>query len=259
MNLVINASEAIGDKEGSIWVSTGMVHGAKKIFQGTTVTGQPEERDYVFLEISDTGCGMSEETKNKIFDPFFTTKFTGRGLGLAAVLGIVRSHGGTLELESRLGEGTTFTLLFPKADLAGDAKRGEEDSQPIPHWSGEGLALVVDDEESVRTLTSKMLESFEFAVITAVDGRDGMEKFNAHAEAITAVLLDVTMPSMSGLEVFDRIRAIRPDVPILFMSGYMREGELRKLGGATDFLQKPFKLEDLQEKLRLLLDTHAET
>jgi len=252
MNLVINASEAITSSEGSIWVSTGVVHRAKELFHGITVTGKPEECDYIFIEIADTGCGMSPETQALIFDPFFTTKFTGRGLGLAAVLGIVRSHGGTLELESHEGEGTTFTLLFPCTDAAEEAHRDEE-PRGNPHWSGEGLVLVVDDEESVRSLTSRMLESFEFHVITANDGREGVQKFAAHAEAITAVLLDVTMPVMGGMEMLERIRTMRPDVPVLFMSGYMREGELRYLDRATDYLQKPFKIEDLQEKLRLLL------
>lgn len=254
MNLVINASEAITGSEGSIWVSTGVVHRAKELFRGISETGKPDESDYVFIEIADTGCGMSEETKSRIFDPFFTTKFTGRGLGLAAVLGIVRGHGGTLELESREGEGTTFTLLFPCAGLADEPVQvAEESAVATPHWSGEGLVLIVDDEEAVRALTSRMLESFEFRVITANDGREGVEKFASNAEAITAVLLDVTMPHMSGLEVHDRIRMIRPDVPILFMSGYMREGELRNFDRATDFLQKPFRIEELQEKLRLLL------
>ena len=255
MNLVINASEAITANEGSIWVSTGVVHRAKELFRGITVTGEPEERDYVFIEIADTGCGMSPETQNRIFDPFFTTKFTGRGLGLAAVLGIVRSHGGTLELESHEGEGTTFTLLFPCAEAAEEPPPQEEDT--TPRWCGEGLILVVDDEESVRTLTSRMLESFQFHVITAADGRDGMEKFEAHIDAITAVLLDVTMPVMGGREVLERIRAMRPGMPVLFMSGYMPEGELRHLDRATDFLQKPFKIEDLQEKLHLLLTEPA--
>ncbi|MDD5350661.1 MAG: ATP-binding protein [Chthoniobacteraceae bacterium] len=255
MNLVINASEAITANEGSIWVSTGVVHRAKELFRGITETGKPEECDYVFIEIADNGCGMSEETQSRIFDPFFTTKFTGRGLGLAAVLGIVRSHGGTLELQSREGEGTTFTLLFPCAEAAEElgVHANETAAGGSPHWSGEGLVLVVDDEETVRSLTKRMLESFEFRVITANDGREGVEQFDANAEAITAVLLDVTMPLMGGMEALERIRAIRPDVPVLFMSGYMREGELRNLDRATDFLQKPFKMEDLQEKLRLLL------
>jgi len=255
MNLVINASEAITANEGSIWVSTGVIHRAKELFRGITETGKPEECDYVFIEIADNGCGMSEETQSRIFDPFFTTKFTGRGLGLAAVLGIVRSHGGTLELQSREEEGTTFTLLFPCAE--GDDELDLLDDAAVaggtPHWSGEGLVLVVDDEETVRSLTTRMLESFEFRVITAADGREGVEKFAAHAGAITAVLLDVTMPLMGGMEVLERIRVIRPDVPVLFMSGYMREGQLRNLDRATDFLQKPFKIEELQEKLRLLL------
>ena len=173
MNLIINASEAIGDNEGCIWVSTGVVR-AKHLFQGTAITGQPEEKDYVFIEIADTGCGMSPETKARIFDPFFTTKFTGRGLGLAAVLGIVRSHGGTLELDTHVGEGTTFTLLFPRAGSGGEQHR-EEDSSGPTHWRGDGLILVADDEESVRTLTTRMLQAFDFHVITACDGKDAVK------------------------------------------------------------------------------------
>jgi two-component system cell cycle sensor histidine kinase/response regulator CckA len=253
VNLIINASEAIVDKEGSIWVSTGVVHGAKHLFEGMTVTGRPQERDYVFVSIADTGCGMDEETRARIFDPFFTTKFTGRGLGLAAVLGIVRSHDGTLELTSNEGEGTTFTLLFPRAESRGQVALRDDEPAATPCWSGEGLVLVVDDEESVRTLMSRMLESFQFHVMEAVDGRDAVEKFSAHADAITAVLLDVTMPVMSGLEAYDQIRRLKPDVPVLFMSGYMSEGELKNMTGATDFIQKPFKLDEFQSKLRLLL------
>jgi len=254
MNLIINASEAIGDRDGSIWVSTGVVHGAKDLFVGTSVTEQPGARDYVFLEVADSGQGMDEETQKRLFDPFFTTKFTGRGLGLAAVLGIVRSHEGTLELTSQPGEGTTFTILFPKADGA-DLLDLDDDGESgmMAHWSGDGLILVIDDEESVRSLAGQMLESFHFQVIDAVNGRDGVEKFRRCPHAVTAVLLDVTMPVMGGLEAYAKIREIRGDVPVLFMSGYMREGELRNLDGLTEFLQKPFKIEDLQAKLRLLL------
>jgi CheY-like chemotaxis protein len=135
----------------------------------------------------------------------------------------------------------------------------EDEPPAVPCWSGEGLVLVVDDEESVRTLMSRMLESFDFHVIEAVDGRDAVEKFSAHAEAITAVLLDVTMPVMSGLEAFKQIRHLKPDVPVLFMSGYMSEGELRNLNGATDFIQKPFKLDEFQSKLRMLLSPATES
>jgi len=257
VNLIINASEAITDKEGSIWVSTGVVHGAKHLFEGITVTGRPRERDYVFVSIADTGCGMDEETRARIFDPFFTTKFTGRGLGLAAVLGIMRSHDGTLELTTSVGEGTTFTLLFPKAEIMDHSFR-EEEPTAVPCWSGEGLAMVVDDEESVRTLMARMLESFQFRVLEAVDGRDAVEKFTASPGEVSVILLDVTMPVMSGLEAFDHIRAIRPDVPVLFMSGYMSDGELRNRDGATDFIQKPFKLDEFQAKLRILLAATSE-
>lgn len=252
MNLIINASEAIGNKEGSIWVSTGMVHGAKKLFRGTHVTGEPQERDYIFVSITDTGCGMDEETRAKLFDPFFTTKFTGRGLGLAAVLGIVRGHGGTLELTSKVGEGTTFTLLFPKAEVDEPPMRDEEPPAEST-WNAKGLLLVVDDEESVRTLTRHMVESFCFRVQEAANGREAVEQFMTQPQAFTAILMDVTMPVMSGLEAYRQIRAIRPDIPVLFLSGYMRDGELQTLKGATDFLHKPFKIEDLKEKLRGLV------
>ncbi len=257
MNLIINASEAIGDKEGSIWVSTGVVHGAKHLFEGITITGRPQERDYVFISIADTGCGMTEDTRARIFDPFYTTKFTGRGLGLAAVLGIVRGHDGTLELSTRVSEGTTFTLLLPKAEMSGPPMPSVEEPLFSADWRGEGVVLVVDDEESVRTLMRKMLEGLGFQVMEACDGRDAVDQFSAGSDAVTAVLLDVTMPVMSGLEAFEIIRTLRPDVPVLFMSGYMSEGELRDTIGATDFIQKPFRLEEFQAKLRTLLKAHG--
>jgi len=257
MNLIINASEAIGNKEGSIWVSTGTVHGAKKLFRGTPVTGEPQERDYIFVSITDTGCGMDEETRAKLFDPFFTTKFTGRGLGLAAVLGIVRGHGGTLELTSKVGEGTTFTLLFPKAEI--DELPGRDEEPAVePAWNAKGLLLVVDDEESVRTLTRHMVESFCFRVQEAANGREAIEQFKEKPQAFTAILMDVTMPVMSGMEAYKQIRAVRPDIPVLFLSGYMRDGELQTLNGATDFLHKPFKIDDLKGKLRSLISPAGE-
>jgi CheY-like chemotaxis protein len=253
MNLVINASEAIGDKSGFISVNTGLTRADRAYLAGAYFARDLPEGDYVSLEISDNGGGMSPEVLAKIFDPFFTTKFTGRGLGLAAVLGIVRGHKGALKVFSEEGWGTTFKILLPCAE--GLAEEVAPAAPGLADWRGSGHVLVVDDEETVRVTTARMLEASGFTTTLADNGRTGVEEFTATPDDYSLVVLDLTMPHMDGDEAFRAIRAIRPDARVLLMSGFNeQEATARFTGkGLAGFLQKPFTMPALREKLQEIL------
>ncbi|HEY1170091.1 MAG TPA: CHASE domain-containing protein [Verrucomicrobiae bacterium] len=257
MNLVINASDAIGEHSGSITVATGVMRADRAYLGGTHLAPDLPEGNYIYIEISDTGCGMSKETLTRIFDPFFTTKFTGRGLGLAAVQGIVRAHKGALKVYSEEGRGTTFRLLLPSA--SGPAAPLEFPAPQKEEWSGNGTALVVDDEQSVRMVSARLLESFGFSVITASDGRDAVQKYIQQGRIITLVLMDLTMPNMDGEQAFRELRKLNPEVKVLMMSGFNEQDTINRFTGKglAGFIQKPFKREELQAKLRGILEGKA--
>lgn len=253
MNLVVNASDAIGEREGTIAISTSVVHASTELLRDTFLAPDLPPGDYVSIEVQDTGGGMSPETLGRIFDPFFTTKFTGRGLGLAAVLGIMRGHRGAIRVVSTEGVGTTFTLLLP----ATAATPVPDESAPAtPTWRGSGTVLVVDDEPTVRSVTARALRAFGFTVIEASDGIEGVEQYTAHAAEIVAVLLDMTMPRMNGVEAHQRIRALRSDVPLIMMSGFSEQDAMERLAGDaySGFVQKPFELAVLRSTLRKFVD-----
>ena len=253
-NLITNASEAIGEKSGFVVISTGVMDCDRKILGMSRLPKSQKEGKYVFLKVEDTGCGMEKETIEKLFDPFFTTKFTGRGLGLSAVLGIVRGHNGAIMVESELGHGTTFMVLFPAANLSDQDTCSE--SYLEEDWKGEGLILVVDDEKTVLTVTKKMLESMGFTVLTAENGREGVEIFRKHKDEIDCVILDFTMPYMNGDEVFDIICGLREDVKILIASGYSQEDVIGRFSGKqpSGYLKKPYRSNVLASKLKELLE-----
>jgi CheY-like chemotaxis protein len=213
--------------------------------------GRPGE--YVRVEVADNGCGIESATLERIFDPFFTTKSAGRGIGLSAVLGIVRSHHGVLNVDSRPGKGTTFQLFFPvaKDQSAGDAKA----SLSAKGWRGTGKVLIVDDEDTVRTVAARILEAFGFTPLLACDGREALEHFQAARSEIVAVLLDRTMPHMDGEETFGRILEIDPSAKVILMSGFAEEEALNRFSGKglAGFLQKPFTPDGLAAKLEPLL------
>ena len=259
MNLVINASEAIGDRGGIINLSTGLTNfkGEHLVGSGAFVSQEMPDGDCVYLEVSDNGSGMSSETRARIFDPFFTTKFAGRGLGLAAVLGIVRGHKGALKIDSELGRGTTFRILFPSTD-------GDAESEPHPggagvRWHGQGCVLVVDDEETVRSTATLMLRKLGFEVVERSDGSQAVDAFRAEPDRFALVLMDLTMPRMSGDQAFTEIRRVRPDLGILLMSGYNElEATSRFTGqGMAHFIQKPFEFEQLSKAVQSMLSPGA--
>ena len=253
MNLVINASEAIGSQSGNVHISTGLDRVDRAYLDDTFLAPELPEGDYVRLEVADNGQGMMPDTVAKIFDPFFSTKFTGRGLGLAAVLGIVRGHKGALKVYSEPGKGTSFKILLPCA--------GAPESAPVvvesapDDWRGSGAVLVVDDEDTVRLTAARMLQSLGFTVITATNGREGVECFRAGAGEIRAVLLDLTMPHLDGEGAFRELRILRPDVPVLLMSGFNEQEAINRFigQGLAGFLQKPFRLEGLRARLKEIL------
>ena len=253
MNLITNASDALGDQDGSIQVSSGIMECDRVNLSESYLDDNLPEGRYVYLEVSDTGCGMDAETRSRIFDPFFTTKVLGRGLGLAAVLGIVRGHKGAIKVYSEPGKGTTFKILFPAVDWTPvDRTRSAEQRMPPPMG---GTALLVDDDESVLNVASLMLERLGFTVLTASDGQNGLEVFRERAAEIDCVLLDLSMPRLSGEEVFREMRRIRGDVRVILSSGYNEhEVTQRFVGqGLAGFVQKPYTLEKLREILRRVL------
>ncbi len=257
MNLILNAAEAIGDASGIVTVATGAVEADRDYLATSYLHERPPEGLYVFLEVSDTGCGMDAPTREKIFDPFFTTKFTGRGLGLAAVLGIVRAHQGSIKVYSEPGRGSTFKVLLPAS--AGLLVEQSPAAPAQNAWRGQGTVLVVDDEPTVRAVAKRVLEQQGFGVRTAVDGEEGVEMFKQWQAEIELVLLDMTMPKLNGEEAYREMRRVRPDVCVVLSSGYNEHDATTRFTGKglAGFLQKPYSPAELLAKVRGVLDSSA--
>jgi CheY-like chemotaxis protein len=235
-------------------ISTGAMTVDRAYLAGTYMDNGLEEGRYIYLEVADTGPGMEEETRAKIFDPFFTTKFTGRGLGLAAVLGIVRGHQGAIRVESQPGRGTSFKVLFPAVEEVAGSPRTEPPRDELS-FRGSGRILVVDDEEMVRGVARLSLETVGYEVLTAEDGEQALQLYRQEGGSIDAVLLDMTMPKKGGEEVFREIRSLAPGARIVLSSGFSEQDTLDRLKDpAPDaFLQKPFQPQDLIRVVRRLL------
>lgn len=261
MNLLTNASEALGDHPGLIHVSAGTMDcDHEYLNQGMVSSTGPEnmleEGPYVYFEIADNGCGMDEATRAKIFEPFFTTKFTGRGLGMAAVLGIVHGHHGTIRVSSAPNKGSLFRVLFPQGatSIAGVMPSTQQSSAP-KDWRSQGTVLIVDDEEGVCAVGKEMLQHFGFDVLSASNGTQAIEIFLKHADAISCVLLDLTMPDLDGEQVFQELKKMDSEVKVILTSGYNRDDIAKRFQeqGLSGFLQKPFDLDSLQSQLAKVL------
>lgn len=258
MNLITNASEAIGDRSGVISISAGAMRCNRTYLRDTFLGESLKEGMYLYIEVADTGCGMDKKTVELMFEPFFTTKFTGRGLGMAAVLGIMRGHKGAIKIYSELGKGTTIKLLFPALDsIKALPKLSEADKSIAKEDSiGRGTVLLVDDEEAILAIVGEMLELFGFKVITASNGREAVEIYKQRKDEISCVLLDLTMPHMDGEEAFRELRQINKNVRVIISSGFnQQEVTQRFLGkGLAGFIEKPYQMKALKKKLKEVLD-----
>jgi len=260
MNLITNASDALGDTNGTITLRTGVLRPEEiqEAQSGSPVLNgnpKPSAELYVYLEVTDSGGGMTPDTLQRIFDPFFSTKYAGRGLGLAAVMGIVQSHRGLIRIRTEPGQGTSFRVLFPA--VAGKVRPPSGPNAARTQWRGQGTILVVEDEEGVRDVADRILQDFGFETMLAVDGRDALDMMEHSGDQVTAVLMDLSMPRMGGQEALRRLRETWPDLPVIMMSGYTEEsvaGQFSDSGPRiTPFLQKPFLADDLIGVIRRTL------
>jgi len=251
MNLVLNAAEAIGSDEGEVRIRTGLLAATRADVLAWIGAHRLEPGPFVWLEVADSGCGMDEETQRRIFDPFFTTKQSGHGLGLSAVLGLVRGHGGGISLTSRPGVGTTIRVFLPAAEPAATAEAPLASSAtPL-----RATLLVVDDEPLIRRAVKRILSSSHCRVLEACDGLDAVETFRRHPERIDLVLLDLNMPRAGGEEALRLLRELQPDLPVLLSSGYDGVELAQRLGDerCTAFIAKPYLESELRARIEALL------
>ena len=251
MNLITNASDSIGDSSGRIIITTGVQECDSQCLKRSRIEDVPPAGRFVFLEVSDTGCGMDEQTQQRLFDPFFTTKAPGRGLGMSAILGIVRGHGGAIFVESGPGRGTSIRILFPALENIRAESGAAADTRVAGVPLASGTVLVVDDEEIVRMVCKEMVEAMGLSVLTAVDGRDAVDVFTRHADSISHVILDLSMPNMDGMAAFTELVRIKPGVKVVMSSGYDEQESLQRMSGRgiAGFIQKPYSLTNLREAL----------
>ncbi len=256
MNLIINASEAIGNEQGEVKVSlttTTVIAGqTEKDYHGTAIP----QGVYVCLEVTDTGCGMDEETKWRIFEPFYTTKFTGRGLGMSAVLGIINSHKGALQLFSQLGQGTTFKVYLPAQTSNSAGEEDQNQSVTSVQWQGSGTILLVEDEKQLRFLAKSMLEMFGFTVLEAANGREALEMYQKNAEEVTLVMTEMGMPVMDGYALIPALKQFNPKLPIIVSSGFGDADVSSRIGSdnIAGIISKPYNPSQLREILKRVIE-----
>lgn len=257
MNLVANASDAVGENFGVITISTGLFEANSDYLANCMVSDAASPGEFVFIDVTDNGLGMTNEVMQRVFDPFFTTKTNGKGLGLSSVLGIIRGHRGAIHVSSERGIGTSFRVLLPPAGSGLESAPNKTPQESEAQRAGK--ILVVDDEESIRTVTKSLLEKLGYEVIVAKDGYAGIEAYKVHWESIRAVLLDMTMPGIKGNVVFREIRRIDPNARIILMSGYTAVALDKDITARENvpFLAKPFKLSELKATLEKALTKGA--
>ncbi len=241
MNLILNGAQAMPNGSGNIWAETRLVNLSGEQCFGTRhlPAGQ-----YVCCAVRDDGSGMSDEVKRRIFDPFFTTKENGSGLGLAAVSGIIHGHGGGLRVNSELGVGTSFEFLLPLVKCSNSISQVDT---PAEQLVTSGTVLLVDDERIIADAVEDILSLYDVELLYANRGESGIHCYQANRANINVVLLDLTMPGMSGTKVFHKLRSLDPTLPIIISSGYSRDVEAQKIidAGSADFLPKPYNISDL--------------
>ncbi len=247
LNLVTNGGEAIGERGGTLTVKTGVRDCDARLLAASRIDRKPEPGRFAFLEVRDSGSGMDAEVVRRLFDPFFSTKFTGRGLGLPVVYGIIRAHGGAILLETSPGIGTAITVLIPAVPTPAAGREVAASSA--------GTILIVDDEPVVIEVCGRMLRRLGYDVVTAADGVAALQLFDRHRAAVRCVILDLTMPRMDGVEAFRELRRRDCSVPVLLASGYSEPIATEDLigEGLAGFVQKPFQLTDLKRKLEAAL------
>jgi PAS domain S-box-containing protein len=255
-DVVTNAMEATADDDRRITIRTGSGHFDAAYFEGCVAYEPLPPGDYTYFEVEDNGIGMNAQTLEKVFDPFFTTKFTGRGLGLAAAVGIIRAHQGTIAFTSRPDRGTTVTVLFPSVPAPAARSRAPRET-PIPRRDTCNAVLLVDDEPMVIEVGEMMLEAIGFDIVTAKDGIEALEQLKRHRAEIALIILDLTMPRMDGFEAFHEITRTTPEIPIIIASGYTR-GQVRQQFREHEpaaYLKKPFRVDQLADTIRQVLPT----
>jgi signal transduction histidine kinase len=254
MNLVINGGEALGSEQGCVDVSATARHVEESELAASVTRPPAPAGQYVVLEVRDSGAGMDEETMSRIFDPFFTTKFAGRGLGLSAVLGIVRAHHGALIVQSAPGQGATFRVFFP----CSTARKPAAPPECIVSQQGSGTILVVDDEDSVLRMAESVLDEAGYDVLSATNGREALNIYEEKSGHIDAVVLDMTMPVMGGEETMEHLAERWPGATIIATSGYDVEEAERRLGARpAGFLQKPYTAAQLTSKIAEVVRARA--
>jgi len=254
MNLIINATEAIGEKQGVIDI---------KLYRSEISSshvpkdhlGKPiAEGDYICLEVFDNGCGMDEEARQRIFEPFFTTKFTGRGLGMSAVLGIIAAHNGSIQFDSLPGKGSSFTIYLPvQAGVEAETQTGESTSGP---WQGYGTVLLAEDEDTLRLIVKSMLKRLGFQVLEASDGLEALKLYREHAAKITLVLTDIGMPIMDGYQLISELKMLKPELPVVVSSGFGDTviSERIKNKELAGLISKPYRFDELKEVLKSVFE-----
>jgi two-component system cell cycle sensor histidine kinase/response regulator CckA len=260
LNLIANASEAVGDGPGVISLAVGVRDCDDSYLRASRLEEKPPAGRFVFLEVSDTGCGMDKETQLRLFEPFFTTKFLGRGMGMSAVLGIVRGHKGAILVESEPDRQTTVRVLFPVSDTALEtgivaAEAGVTPWAETRALSSLATVLVVDDEEVVRDVAKAMLERLGCRVLTAEGGSEAIRVFRERLDGISCVILDLTMPDMDGVATFKELRLVKPDVKVILSSGHNEQEATRRFAGQglAGFIHKPYQIQRLRDTLKRVL------